>query len=59
MAQGILKHQKPSFDVYSAGVQPAAEIHPLAAIPVMEEIDMDITLHYPKHVEEYLNQLVG
>lgn len=55
MAQGILKHQKPSFDVHSAGVQPAAEIHPLA-IQVMEEIGIDITRHYPKHVEEYLNQ---
>lgn len=55
IAQGILKHQEPSFEVHSAGVQPAAEVHPLA-IQVMREIGIDISRNYPKHVEEYLDQ---
>lgn len=55
MAQGILKYLIPSLEVYSAGVHPAAEVHP-KAIQVMNEIGIDINQHYPKHVKQYLNQ---
>lgn len=55
MAQGILKHLAPSFEVCSAGVRPALEVHPLA-IQVMSEIGVDISTHFPKQVECYLNQ---
>ncbi|MCQ2251268.1 MAG: arsenate reductase ArsC [Bacteroidales bacterium] len=55
MAQGILKNLRPDFDVHSAGVQPASEVHTLG-IKVMKEIGIDISAHYPKHVERYINQ---
>lgn len=49
MACGILKHIKPSFEVHSAGVRPATEVHPLA-IQVMKEIGIDISNAQPKQV---------
>ncbi|WP_125039965.1 arsenate reductase ArsC [Bacteroides faecalis] len=55
MAQGILKQLQPSFEVHSAGVRPASEIHPLA-VQVMHEIGIDISGHYPKQVDHYLNE---
>lgn len=55
MAQGILKHIKPSFEVCSAGIHPASEVHPLA-IQVMKEIGIDISEHYPKSVDCYLGE---
>ncbi len=55
MACGILKHIKPSFEVHSAGVRPATEVHPLA-IQVMKEIGIDISNAQPKQVNEYLDQ---
>lgn len=55
MAQGIIEHLKPSFEVCSAGVKPAAEVHPLA-VRVMAEIGIDISSHYPKSVDMYLGE---
>ncbi len=55
MAQGVLKHIDSTMCVCSAGVAPAAEVHPLA-IRVMSEIGIDISANYPKHVSEYLNE---
>lgn len=55
MAHGILKYLCPSIEVHSAGVRPATEVHPLA-IQVMSEIGIDISQHYPKSVDQYLNQ---
>ena len=55
MAHGILQQLEPSFEVHSAGVRPASEVHPLA-VQVMKEIGIDLSQHYPKHVDCYLNQ---
>lgn len=55
MAHGILKHIDPSLDVHSAGVKPATEVHPLG-VRVMQEIGIDISKHYPKHIDQYLDQ---
>lgn len=55
MAQGILQQLEPSFEVHSAGVRPAAEVHPLA-VQVMKEIGIDLSSHYPKSVDRYLAQ---
>ncbi len=55
MAQGILQNIDSELDVHSAGIQPASEVHPLG-IKVMAEIGIDISKHYPKHVEQYLGQ---
>lgn len=55
MAQAILKQISPSSEVHSAGVRPASEIHPIA-IRVMEEIGIDLSNHFPKHVSRYLDE---
>lgn len=53
MAQGILQSLDPELDVHSAGVRPAAEVHPLG-IKVMAEIGIDLSTHFPKHVDQYI-----
>ena len=55
MAHGILQQLEPSFKVHSAGVRPASEVHPLA-VQVMKEIGIDLSHHYPKQVDRYLNE---
>ncbi len=55
MAHGIMRHLAPSFEVCSAGVKPASEVHPLA-IKVMREIGIDISQHTPKSVVPYTAQ---
>lgn len=55
MAQGILQSLDPSLEVHSAGIRPAAEVHPLGR-KVMSEIGIDLTDHYPKHINQYLDQ---
>lgn len=54
MAQGILQSLYPDFNVCSAGTHPASEVHPLA-IKVMGEIGIDISHHYTKSVNQYLD----
>lgn len=55
MAHGILKHLHPEWNICSAGTKPAAEVHPLG-IKVMQEIGIDISHHYPKSLDQYLDQ---
>lgn len=55
MAQGILQSLDVQLDVHSAGIQPASEVHPLV-IKVMSEIGMDISGHYPKHIDQYIGE---
>jgi arsenate reductase len=55
MAEGFLKHWYPDWEVYSAGTNPSAEIHP-KAIKVMMELDIDISKSYPKDVDIYKMQ---
>ncbi len=55
MAQGILQNLDASLNVCSAGVKPAQEVHPLG-VKVMAEIGIDISKHFPKHVNQYLNE---
>lgn len=55
MAHGILKHLHPDWEVCSAGVRPASEVHPLA-VKVMSEIGLDIKDHYPKSTDLYVSQ---
>lgn len=54
MAEGILQTLHPDWQVCSAGILPAKEVHPLV-VKVMAEIGIDIAKHYPKHVEIYVN----
>ena len=55
MAQGILQSLDPHLDVHSAGTKPASEVHPLG-IKVMSEIGIDISTHYPKHIDGFIDQ---
>lgn len=55
MAEGLLRARYgDAFEVASAGTEPSA-VHP-AAIEVMSEIGIDISMQTSQHVEEYLGQ---
>ena len=57
MAEGFLRHHAgQQFDVYSAGTDPAAQVHPLA-VQVMGEKGIDIGAQRPKSIKEYLGKL--
>jgi arsenate reductase len=54
LAEGILRAAAGDIlNVVSAGSKPAGYVHPLA-IQVMKEIDMDISGHTSKHMNEFL-----
>ncbi len=55
MAEGLLRSYDPALEVWSAGTQPAAQVHP-TAIRVMEEMGIDIRAARPKSVEQFLGQ---
>ncbi len=50
MAEAFLTAYDESFDVYSAGTNPAAEVNP-RTIQVMNELGFDMSGHYPKSVD--------
>jgi arsenate reductase len=54
LAEGILRQALgDGYRVESAGSKPAGFVHPLA-IRAMREIDLDISGHRSKHLEEFL-----
>ena len=55
MAEGFLKSFDNSLEVYSAGTNPAPDVHPLA-VKVMEEIGIDISFYLPKDVEVFKDE---
>ncbi len=56
LAEGILRAAAGDLiDVASAGSKPAGYVH-LKSIAVMKEIDIDISGHTSKHLEEFLNR---
>jgi arsenate reductase len=58
LAEGILRAVAGNFlDVQSAGSKPAGYVHPLA-IKVMAEINIDISAHRSKHLNEFLDKQV-
>ena len=58
LAEGILRAAAgDSFNVQSAGSNPAGYVHPLA-IQVMKEIGIDISGHRSKHMDEFLKQSI-
>ena len=54
MAEAFLRQLRPDWAVYSAGIVPAREVHPLA-IKVMAEVGLDISRHQPKSVEQFVS----
>ena len=55
MAEGFLKNWYPEWEIYSAGTNPSSIIHP-KAIKVMDEVDIDISIGYPKDVDMFILQ---
>ncbi len=56
LAEGILRAVAGDLlDVHSAGSKPAGYVHPLG-IRVMREIDIDISGHRSKHMNDFLGQ---
>ena len=55
MAEGFLKSFDSKLDVYSAGTQPAARVHPMA-VAVMSEVGIDLSRSLPKRVDQFITQ---
>lgn len=56
MAEALLRHLScGTVEAFSAGSQPAAQIHPLAR-RCMEEVGIDMSHAVPKHLESFLGQ---
>lgn len=55
MAEGFLKSFDEKLEVFSAGTEPARQVHP-KAIRVMDEVGIDINTYHPKSVDEFLYQ---
>lgn len=57
MAEAVLNHRgSDNFIAYSAGSNPANEIHPLA-FKVLSHTGFDMTGKRPKSMEEYINEI--
>ena len=58
LAEGILRAAvREAAEVASAGSDPAGYVHPMA-VEVMKEIEIDISAHTSKHLDEFLQQEV-
>lgn len=56
MAEAILQRALgPDYRVASAGSNPAGFVHPLA-VTALREIDLDISSHTSKHLDDFLDQ---
>jgi arsenate reductase len=55
MAHGFLQSFDNNITVCSAGTEPAKEVNPKAVL-VMREAGVDLSKHYPKLVDQYLNE---
>lgn len=55
MAEGWLTSFDDRLEVYSAGTKPERKLSPFA-MKVMEEVGIDISYHYPKSVQNFVNQ---
>ena len=54
MAEGFLKSFDSQLEVYSAGTEPSDRVHP-KAVEVMKEKGIDLSGHYPRKVDKFLN----
>jgi len=55
MAHGFLQSFDANITVCSAGTEPAGKVN-AKAVEAMKEAGIDITTHYPKLVDQYLNE---
>jgi arsenate reductase (thioredoxin) len=54
MAEGILRSLNSRLQIFSAGTKPASRVSS-KAITVMKEINIDISSHTPKSVDQFLS----
>ena len=54
IAEGLIKNKFPDFEVFSAGTHPESNVNPYA-VRVMQEKGIDISSHYPKLVDDFLD----
>lgn len=54
MAEGLLKSMSNELEVFSAGTRPEKTVNP-NAVKVMKEIGIDISSHYPKMADIFIN----
>ena len=52
MAEGILRHLQPDWQVESAGSKPSGQVRP-EAIEAMREVGIDISGHHSKHLDVF------
>ena len=55
MAEGFLRSLGPQMEIISAGTRPEKQVNPNAVI-VMKEIGIDLSGHFPKHVDRFVNE---
>jgi arsenate reductase len=55
MAEGFLKSFDSNLEVYSAGTRPEKAINPNSII-VMKELNIDLTEHHAKSIDQFLNE---
>lgn len=55
MGEGFMRSFDSRLKVFSAGTKPAQKVNPYA-IKVMSEAGIDISSHYPKDVNEFIDQ---
>lgn len=56
MAEGILRHAAgDQLEVHSAGSNPSGYVHPMA-IEALKELEIDISSHTSKHMNDFLEQ---
>jgi arsenate reductase (thioredoxin) len=54
IAHGFLQSFDRNITVCSAGTEPAEKVNPISVM-VMNEVGIDISSHYPKNVDTYIN----
>ena len=54
IAEGLIKNRFPDFEIFSAGTHPESNVNPYA-VRVMQENEIDISSHYPKLVDDFLD----
>ena len=55
IAEGLLKHKYPNYEIQSAGTHPEAIVNPYA-VRAMAEEGYDISTHYPKLVDDFIEE---
>ena len=53
MAHGFLQSLDERMEVFSGGIQPGKKVNEMA-VQVMKEVDIDISYHTPKLVDQYV-----